>query len=437
LRPPNLALRARYVFPVDRPPIENGVVTIKDRLFFGVGRFPGDLVTDLGDVAIIPGLVNAHTHLEFSDLERPLGEPGMSLPWWIREVIKRRARAADVAQVRAGQSAMTADPIQQGIAESARCGVTTIGNITTELDDATHSLDVAQKQESSRSATPFQGGPPLQALDVAQYLELRALRYGDIESRLQLAAAFTANRAGAFFGLSPHAPYTVHQNLFHQLCDIATARRCPIAMHLAESREELQLLATSLGPFRDLLEERGWWEPGAIGLGVRPLEYLRRLAMAPCSLVIHGNYLNDEEIAFVAANRNTMSVVYCPRTHTYFGHEPYPLKDMLDRGVRVALGTDSRASNPDLDLRTEMQFIVERHGIAPAQAIEMATVNGATAMGMLSCGAITIDKPANLAVIQIPNRKTADPHELLFDPESKVVATICRGRVVFSEHPAL
>jgi imidazolonepropionase-like amidohydrolase len=110
---------------------------------------------------------------------------------------------------------------------------------------------------------------------------------------------------------------------------------------------------------------------------------------------------------------------------------------MLRRGVRVALGTDSRASNPDLDLRKEMQFLVERHGIAPAQALELATVNGATAMGMLSCGAIAIDKPANLAILQVPTRKTADPHELLFDPQAKVVATICRGRVMYSTHPLL
>ena len=409
-----LTLRARYVFPVDRPPIEDGVVATKNGLIYAVGRFPHELkATDLGDVAIIPGLVNAHTHLEFSDLEKPLGEPGMSLPWWIRRVIERRSQAAHAEQ-RADRSKSAPDPIQLGISQSARCGVTTIGNITTSFD-----------------------GEASQALDVAQYLELRALRYADIDTRLTQAAAFTQNRSGAFFGLSPHAPYSVHQNLFHQLCDIATARRCPIAMHLAESREELQLLQTSLGPFRDLLEERGWWEPGAIGLGVRPLDYLKRLALSPCSLVIHGNYLDAEEIAFLATKRNGMSVVHCPRTHAYFGHEPYPLLSMLGSGVRVALGTDSRASNPDLDLRKEMQFVVERHGIAPAQVLELATVNGATAMGMLNGGAITIDKPANLAIMQISSRKTADPHELLFDADAKVVSTICRGRVVFSEHPAL
>ena len=87
-----LRLRARYVFPVDQPPIENGLVTIDGEWILEVGHYDGEAETiDLGDVAIIPGLVNAHTHLEFSDLEKPLGEPGMSLPWWIRAVIEQRS----------------------------------------------------------------------------------------------------------------------------------------------------------------------------------------------------------------------------------------------------------------------------------------------------------------------------------------------------------
>jgi imidazolonepropionase-like amidohydrolase len=154
-------------------------------------------------------------------------------------------------------------------------------------------------------------------------------------------------------------------------------------------------------------------------------------------MIIHGNYLDSEEIEYLGAERATMAVVYCPRTHAYFKHEPYPFQQMMNQGVRMALGTDSRASNPDLDLRKEMQFVVERHGISPALAIQLGTIHGATAMGMSSCGSITVRKLANLAVIQIPTRKAAEPHELLLDPEAPVVATICRGQVVFSVHPAL
>jgi cytosine/adenosine deaminase-related metal-dependent hydrolase len=394
-------LRARYVFPVDRPPIENGLVTIEGEWIRDVGRFNGEAdATDLGDVAIIPGLVNAHTHLEFSNLEKPLGEPGMSLPWWIRAVIEHRACAPGD------------DSRACGVKESIRWGVTTIGNIETQSSMLGSSL-----------------------VNIAAYYELRAMRQAGIEASAQQARlAYSSD----FAGLSPHAPYTVHQRLLEIAIELMQKRGGQLVMHLAESREELQLLQTSQGPFRDLLEERGWWEPGAIRLGARPLDYIEELSKVSRSLVIHGNYLDDEEIRCLAAYRDRMSVVYCPRTHAYFRHEPYPLSHLWEVGVRVALGTDSRASNPDLDLRQEMRYVIDHHGLAPSDALKMGTLEGARALGHLNrLGTVTNEKIADLAVLRLPNKSAADPHELLFDDDACVVAAICRGRVVFSEHPAL
>ncbi|MEX2142194.1 MAG: amidohydrolase family protein [Pirellulales bacterium] len=403
--------RARYVFPVDRPPIENGTVTIEGGYIRAVGRFPDESdATDLGDVAIIPGLVNAHTHLEFSDLERPLGEPGMSLPWWIREVIKHRTNVADVLSPSAAVSPTKRDPIQMGIDESARCGVVTIGEIAT--------------------GSTFKGSP----LDVSRYFELRALRRGDVDRCLDEAKSVLSQCDG----LSPHAPYTVHRDLFEAAIWLCRYASRPLVMHLAESPEELQLLATARGPMRDLLDERNWWEPGAILVGQKPIDYLQQLSNVPRSIIIHGNYLDDDELRFLGIYRDRMSVVYCPRTHAYFRHDPYPLRSMLSHRLVVALGTDSRASNPDLDVRKEMQFVIERHGVSPELALRLGTINGAAAMGLGEyCGILTVGKSANLAIVQIPLRHSADPHELLFDAEARVIATMSRGRVVFSEHPTL
>jgi cytosine/adenosine deaminase-related metal-dependent hydrolase len=168
------------------------------------------------------------------------------------------------------------------------------------------------------------------------------------------------------------------------------------------------------------------------------MEYLHELSRAARTIVVHGNYLGDDEITFIATNRDRMSVVYCPRTHAYFQHSPYPLAELLRAGVNVALGTDSRASNPDLDLRKEIRITVDRHRVNPELALRMGTINGAIALGLQHlCGSITVGKSANLTVIQLPSRRVADPHELLFDDASRVVATICRGRVLYSEHPAL
>ncbi len=404
-------LRARYVFPVDRPPIENGVVVFDGDRIVEVGRFENQSgAVDLGDVAIIPGLVNAHTHLEFSDLERPLGEPGMSLPWWIRQVIAHRLKAATALSPWAFGSPATPDPIQSGMDESSRCGVVTIGEIAT--------------------GKKFMGSP----LDIARYLELRALRRGDVDRCLNEAKSVLSQCDG----LSPHAPYSVHRDLLEAAIGLCRYSSMPLVMHLAESREELQLLATARGPMRDLLDERNWWEPGAIALGQKPIDYLQQLSKVRRAIIIHGNYLDDDELRFLGIYRDKMSVVYCPRTHAYFRHDPYPLRTMLSHRLVVALGTDSRASNPDLDIRSEMQFVIERHGLSPELALRMGTINGAAAMGRDEhCGTLTAGQSANLAIFQILNRHAADPHELLFDSDVRAVATISRGHVVFSEHPAM
>jgi aminodeoxyfutalosine deaminase len=136
--------------------------------------------------------------------------------------------------------------------------------------------------------------------------------------------------------------------------------------------------------------------------GSRPLDYLRELTTAHHALVIHGNYLAAHEIEFLASHRDRMSLVYCPRTHSYFGHEPYPLAQMLAARVRVAVGTDSRASNPDLSLWKDLQHIARHHpSVAPEAILQMGTLAGAEALGLdHELGSITPGKRAALNVMQ-------------------------------------
>jgi cytosine/adenosine deaminase-related metal-dependent hydrolase len=175
-------------------------------------------------------------------------------------------------------------------------------------------------------------------------------------------------------------------------------------MHLAESREELELLATHGGRMVEVLQSLGAWHPEAIPVGLRPRDYLQWLATAHRSLVIHGNYLATEEIQFLGGHRERMSVIYCPRTHAYFGHEPYPLERMLAAGVRVAVGTDSRASNPDLRLMEELRQIARRHpSVSPDVIWRMGTLSGAEALGIAhEFGSITPAKRARLAIVTLP-----------------------------------
>lgn len=390
-------LRSRLVYPIDRDPIENGFVSIDGERIGAVGheevaRGP---VHDLGDVALVPGLINAHTHLEFSYLRRPLGTPGMRLVDWIRLVIAERGRG-DVC---------VADAIRDGLRESAASGATSIGDIVTVESEAYQS-------EQAPDLTLL-----LEVIGFSRQRAQSALKAAI--DRLAVAKAkappSAAGERGAQMGISPHAPYTVSPALLSELVAVARCERLPIAMHLAESTDELEFLERGTGPFRDLLEERGMWDVGAIPRGSRPLDYLQQLAEAPRSLVIHGNYLSEKERSYLASRADRMSLVYCPRTHSYFGHPPYPLAEMQRIGVRVAIGTDSRASNPDLAMWQELRHVARIHdAIDPLMLLKMATQNAGEALGIGDrVGTIGPGKFANLAAFPLLANSADGPREQL------------------------
>jgi cytosine/adenosine deaminase-related metal-dependent hydrolase len=395
------SLRARWILPLCGPPLEGGTVFIDGERIVAVGNEIIDDTIDLGDVVLLPGLINAHTHLEFSDCEKPLGKPGTPLPDWIRQVIGTRHRSDRDSTA----------AIQQGLIESLRNGVTTIGEIST----------------CSLSAyIDFRGSQLIAFQEVIGFSAGRVDSvYADLEQRIEPAANITVT-----VGISPHAPYTVHPALLKQLIAAASERNLPVAMHLAESREELQLLRDGSGPFQQLLADRSMWDPQAIPRGTKPLDYLKMLARAPRALVIHGNYLDDEEIAFLAEHRDHMSVVYCPRTHAYFRHDPYPLEKMLDAGVNVVVGTDSRASNPDLSLLTELRLIAKRFPqLSPTLLLEIGTQSAARALGCDNqVGSIAAGKYADL--IALPCSAGNDPFEAILVGDAQPTYVFVRGQQV-------
>ncbi|MCG8585012.1 MAG: amidohydrolase family protein, partial [Pirellulales bacterium] len=370
----------RYVFRVSGPPIEDGIVTVADGRIVSVGHdTDASAVEDLGNVALLPGLINAHTHLEFSDLEQPLGKPRMSLPDWIREVIKYRL--SDDRDILAA--------VEAGLAESTAAGTSAIGEI------ASSAVPPSAYSNAKTRITAFHELIGLSAERGAQALERAQERLG------------VASNPRVTDGLSPHAPYSIHRDI---VAACAVNQTLPVAMHLAESEEELELLHSGGGPFVELLKDLDAWDATAIRRGTRPLDYLKLLAACDRALVIHGNYLNDEEITFLAANRARMTVVYCPRTHAYFEHPPYPLAKMLAAGVRVALGTDSRASNPDLSVLEEMRFVARMHpDVSPQDIVEMGTLNGATALGYSDMGSLARGNLASLAIVPLRDDSNDDP----------------------------
>ena len=385
-----IAYRARWVFPIDQPPLDGGIVTIVGGRIAAVGRNDtGRPPHDLGDVALLPGLVNAHTHLEFSLLDRPLGRPGMPFADWIGEVVSNRRQSSP-------QSLPTA--VQKGVTESWNAGVTALGEI----------------------ATPGWTHPPTapgEQITIVAFLELLGLATGQTSRLLQLAEQHLQQQNSQILpALSPHAPYTVHPDLLRAACKLSASQQVPLAMHLAETREELELLTSHSGPLVELLQSLNAWFPDVLPKGLRPLDYLQTLATAHRALVVHGNYLAQDEIDFVAAHRDRLSLVYCPRTHAYFDHEPYPLSQMLTAGARIAVGTDSRASSPDLNLFEELRHMAHHHHptVAPDHILHMGTLAGAQALGLAGkFGSITPGKSASMTVVPLGEARPS-PYESLF-----------------------
>ena len=395
-------LKARWVFPVDRPPIENGVVEIANGLIADVRPArPQEVVEDLGDVAILPGLVNAHAHLEFSRVAKPF-EPSLPFTSWIRSLMayRRETFGAD--------SALKVAAVEAGWREAAASGTTLVGEIATD----------------GWSASACVGTGPR----VVAFRELIGLRAATISRQADIAEEWLASltdHSNIAAALSPHAPYSVSPTLLTRAVSLAKQHGVPVAMHLAETRAELEFLATGQGELADMLCSFGALPDEGLPTGLRPLDILRALADAPRALIVHGNYLADDEIEFLAA-RSHLSVVYCPRTHEFFGHEPHPWRRMLARGVHVALGTDGRGSNPDLSLWNELTFLHSRFtDVAPQRLLEMGTLVGARALGFeKDCGSLTPGKRADLVVVSLATQAPAtDPHELLFVPEQQIVQT--------------
>jgi len=399
-----MRFRCAWLFPGDGIPVPNAVVEVNENRIHSItneSEHPSRNIVDLGRVALIPGLINAHTHLEFSDLRAPV-EPREHFADWIAGVIRQRRE----------RTASPTEAIQQGLEESRRAGVKGIAEIATS--------------ELLLNVPPEKEGPRLLV-----FREILGLQPERIDSQLAVAksfldqsrARFTGMDAQRFsFGLSPHAPYSLHPRLFRGLIDLAVKYQVPVAMHLAESRAEMELLDSGTGPLVDLFRKMEIWPEGVLKEGLTPLDYLKELSRAPRGIVVHGNYLSDAEIRFLAACPH-LSLAYCPRTHSAMQPAaPHPWRRLLDQGVNVILGTDSRASNPDLSLWRELQLLSRSATDLPASTLlSLATSRSARACGWNDCGQLTPGFQADFCIVPLSDAGNSDPERFLFETSEIMV----------------
>jgi cytosine/adenosine deaminase-related metal-dependent hydrolase len=386
-------LTARWVFPVSGPPMAGGVVTIAGERIIAVepaGSRPADV--DLGEVAVLPGLVNAHTHLDLTGL-RGRCPPSADFTGWLRQVIAHR-RNATPEQIEAD--------IRAGLAESLRHGTTLLGDISGDGG----SWDVL-------------ANAPLRAIVFREMLGLPEARASGAWERLDRWLESRVPTPTCRPGVSPHAPYSVRSSLFFA----ASTSGVPVAVHLAESAAEQELLVLRRGPFVPFLRDLDVWAPD--GLAEDTDHVLKLLNGLSPTLLIHGNYLPPD-----SAIPSNASIVYCPRTHAAFGHPPHPFREFLARGVRVALGTDSLASNPDLSILAEIRFLHERCPDVPGDVLlRMATLAGAEALGWANeTGSLDAGKSADLVVVPLAPGENADPYERVLASNLPVQRVLYRGQ---------
>jgi len=397
--PPEQTLTARWLFPVAGPPLERGTITIAGERIAAVephGVRAADV--DLGNVAILPGFVNAHTHLDLSGL-RGQCPPTPDFTAWLRNVIRHR-RAQSAEQVQAD--------VFTGLAEACQAGTTLLGDIAAEGATA------GDLRRASVRSVVFREMLGLSA-------ERASKAWWDM---LHWSGAFQQTDV-CRWGLSPHAPYSVNSSTIRA----AAWNGNVMTVHLAETIAELELLEHHSGPFVGFLQELGAWDEKGLAPSVDWI--LRHTRRASSVLFAHGNYLRPD-----APIRSNATIVYCPRTHAAFQHAPHPFREFLARGVRVALGTDSLASNPDLDVLAEARFIHGRHPDMPGEVLlRMATLSGAEALGWADeTGSLTPGKSADLVVLPLPEQDCADPHTLVFESAQSVQAVMFRGRWTIPPH---
>ncbi len=398
-------LRVRWLLNPDQAPLENVEIAEQHGRITEI-RPLSEFSSDVLPVILIPTLVNAHTHLEFSTLSEPI-RPALPFQEWISAVIQWRRSAGSTSS----------EGLQQGLAESLASGITTVGEITT--------------------TQPVCADQIAAGCHVVSFREIIGLQQERIPELLQLAAGHVSRypKSGGndsiVGGISPHAPYTVHPELFASLIDMAVSRNAVVAMHLAETTDELELLHGGRGRFVEFLTGLGLWNPATFPGGRSIRDYLEQLVRARRALAIHGNYYSHDDIQFVARHAN-LATVFCPRTHAYFGHAPHPIRQLLAAGARVVLGTDSRASNPDLSLWKEFQFVAQHFpDISIPRLLAMATTDAADSLGLpIACHRISAGAELQCVLLNA-DHDMSDLRSLICHPTTQSMAVLI-GEHVYS-----
>jgi cytosine/adenosine deaminase-related metal-dependent hydrolase len=360
-----MIIRARVVVTMDGPPIENGAVAMwQDRVidvgpFADVAKRNRGEISDFGDQAVLPGLINPHCHLDYTCLRRKI-PPQKTFVDWIRAINAEKTNLSASDYVAS---------INDGFAEAKRFGTTAIANL-----------------EAFPELIP-QVEPSIRTWWFAELIDVREPE----RAREIVDRAVVSLKSAENWGLAPHAPYTASAKLYRYTVRVAQREDVLLSTHLAESQEEMSMFRDGAGALREFVKEVGR-DVSDCG-GTTPLARFLEIVKDPSVslhstradnkwIAVHLNELSRHDFDLLERSKNRLHIVHCPRSHAYFGHSPFMFQELREFGFNICLGTDSLASNVDLSLFAEMRtFQRSWPGVSPEDILSMITVNAAAALG--------------------------------------------------------
>ena len=361
-----MIIRARCLLPISDAPIENGALQIEAGRIKWIGRWKecpveaGMRVIDLGEVVLMPGLINAHCHLDYTNMAGQIPPP-KHFPDWVKTILSFKAHWS---------FSEYAESWLRGARMLLDSGTTTVADIEA----------VPELPAQTWTSTP---------LRLVSYYELTGVKSQRAPDELLREAAEWIDQLPKDprkeAGLSPHALYSTTPELMRKTAHLAQEKNLPVTSHFAESEAEFEMFVDGKGPFYDWLKGQRNMSDCRNG---SPIQLANDYGLLQTNLLaVHVNYLAPGDADLLGMVR--VSVAHCPRSHDYFQHAPFPFAALLKAGVNICLGTDSLASsrkdagtNPELNMWNEMRHFAAKHpSIPPKEIFKMSTVNGARALG--------------------------------------------------------
>lgn len=400
-----MLLKAPHIVTMEGEPLKDHAILVEGEKIARIAPqkdfdFSGGCL-ELPHMVLLPGLINAHCHLELSQLPEPLPYPG-SFVLWIDQLTRLKLQMRP-EQVETG--------IQSGIQKLIGGGTTTVCDHISPATPLEPLLD-----------------SPLEGICYLEVLGLEKTRAGHFYNQalaIKKAGPSTSLRVNGKFKITPtpHATYSLLPEVFAKL----VSQEPPLSVHIAESAEEYLLFKEGSGPLFEFLRLKG---EAPTTVGETPLQYLKRLSLLPRrGLAVHANYLEDEDAAIL--REAEMSVVHCPGSHAYFEHARFPLGLLQEAGIPIALGTDSLASNESLSILRQMQIAMDHYAeLTPEAVLKMGTANGARAILQEGeIGSLKGGKRANIIGVPFRFPKQGVYENILLN--EKVPFSMIRGEVVW------